>query len=162
MVFWLVLLLYLLSLFYLLSFSYVYYPILGRLCHTSIPVISYSFPPISSSHLFQYSHPVALLSWHLHLEYCHVYEWLQIFITARQLPVCWCGALPLTRGRVCRWQFLLVLASEVILKSQSLGTCLFFTPKTRRVTVEVFYTTSTREWLHSKLCPASNLSVLTE
>jgi hypothetical protein len=26
----------------------------------------------------------------------------QIFITVRQLRVCWCGALSLTRGRVCR------------------------------------------------------------
>jgi hypothetical protein len=34
-----------------------------------------------------------------------------IFITARQLRVCWCGALSLTRGRVCRLQLLLVLAT---------------------------------------------------
>jgi hypothetical protein len=38
----------------------------------------------------------------------------QIFITVRQLRVCWCGALSLTRGRVCRLQLLLVLASAVI------------------------------------------------
>jgi hypothetical protein len=28
--------------------------------------------------------------------------WEQIYITVRQLRVCWCGALSLTRGRVCR------------------------------------------------------------
>jgi hypothetical protein len=43
----------------------------------------------------------------------------QIFITLRQLRVCWCGALSLTRGRVCRLQLLLVLASAVILVSDS-------------------------------------------
>jgi hypothetical protein len=39
----------------------------------------------------------------------------QIFITVGQLRVCWCGALSLTRRRVCRLQLLLVLASAVIL-----------------------------------------------
>jgi hypothetical protein len=43
----------------------------------------------------------------------------QIFITVRQLRVCWCGALSLTSGRVWRLQFLLVLASAVILESES-------------------------------------------
>jgi hypothetical protein len=47
----------------------------------------------------------------------------QIFIiTARQLRVCWCGVLSLTRGRVSRLQLLLVLASAVILRSESCGT----------------------------------------
>jgi hypothetical protein len=46
----------------------------------------------------------------------------QVFITVRQLRVCWCGALSLTRGRVCRLQFLLVLASAVIFGSESHGT----------------------------------------
>jgi hypothetical protein len=46
----------------------------------------------------------------------------QIFITVRQLRVCWCGALSLARGRVCRIQLLLVLASAVILRSKSRGT----------------------------------------
>jgi hypothetical protein len=46
----------------------------------------------------------------------------QIFITVRQLWVCWCGALSMTRGRVCRLQLLLALASEVILGSESHGT----------------------------------------
>jgi hypothetical protein len=35
---------------------------------------------------------------------------------------CWFGALPLTRGRVCRLQLLLALASAVILGSESSGT----------------------------------------
>jgi hypothetical protein len=46
----------------------------------------------------------------------------QIFITVGQLRVCWCGALSLTRGRVCRLQLLLAVASAVILGSESLGT----------------------------------------
>jgi hypothetical protein len=43
----------------------------------------------------------------------------QIVTTVRQLRVCWCGALSPTRGRVCRWQLLLVLASAVIFGSES-------------------------------------------
>jgi hypothetical protein len=46
----------------------------------------------------------------------------QIFFTVRQLRVCWCGALSLTRERVCSSQLLLVLASIVILGSESHGT----------------------------------------
>jgi hypothetical protein len=46
----------------------------------------------------------------------------EIFITVRQLRVGWCGALFLMRGLVCRLQLLLVLASAVILGSESLGT----------------------------------------
>jgi hypothetical protein len=46
----------------------------------------------------------------------------QIFITVRQLRIGWCEALSLTRGRVCRLQLLLVLASAVILRSESRGT----------------------------------------
>jgi hypothetical protein len=46
----------------------------------------------------------------------------QIFITVRQLRVCWCGALSLTRGRVCRLQLLLALTSAVILGFEWLGT----------------------------------------
>jgi hypothetical protein len=42
----------------------------------------------------------------------------QIFINVRQLRVCWCRAPSLTRGRVCRLQLLLVLASAVILGSE--------------------------------------------
>jgi hypothetical protein len=43
----------------------------------------------------------------------------QIFIIVWQLQVC--GALSLTRGRVCRLQLLLALASAVILRSESRG-----------------------------------------
>jgi hypothetical protein len=46
----------------------------------------------------------------------------QIFITIRQLWVCWCGALSLMRRWVCHLQLLLVLASAVILRSESRGT----------------------------------------
>jgi hypothetical protein len=46
----------------------------------------------------------------------------QILITVRQLLVCWCGALSLTRGRICPLQLLLALASAVILGSESRGT----------------------------------------
>jgi hypothetical protein len=45
----------------------------------------------------------------------------QIFITVRQMQVS-CGALSLTRRRVWHLQLLLVLASEVILGSESRGT----------------------------------------
>jgi hypothetical protein len=41
--------------------------------------------------------------------------------TVREL-LCWCGAPSLTRGRVCRLQFLLAFASTVILESKSGGT----------------------------------------
>jgi hypothetical protein len=46
----------------------------------------------------------------------------QIFVTARQLRVCSCGEVSLTRGWVCRLQLLLALASAVILGSKSFGT----------------------------------------
>jgi hypothetical protein len=46
----------------------------------------------------------------------------QIFTTVRQSRARWCGALSLTRERVCRLQLLLVLASAVILGSESRGT----------------------------------------
>jgi hypothetical protein len=50
----------------------------------------------------------------------------QIFITVRQLMVCWRWALSLTRGRVCRLQLLLALASADIFGSDSHGTRLRF------------------------------------
>jgi hypothetical protein len=55
----------------------------------------------------------------------------QIFITVRQLRVCWCGALSLMRGRGYRSQLLLALARTIILESESRGTrdlfyCLIF------------------------------------
>jgi hypothetical protein len=46
----------------------------------------------------------------------------QIFIIVWQLRVSWCWALSLTRGRVCRLQLLLALASAVILGFKTLGT----------------------------------------
>jgi hypothetical protein len=46
----------------------------------------------------------------------------QIFIPVRELRVCCCEALSLTRGRVCRLQLLLALASTVILGSEFRGT----------------------------------------
>jgi hypothetical protein len=46
----------------------------------------------------------------------------QIFVTGRQLRVYSCGAPSLTRGRFCRLQLLLVLASTVVLGSESRGT----------------------------------------
>jgi hypothetical protein len=42
----------------------------------------------------------------------------QIFIIVWQLRVCWFGAPSLTRGRVCRLQLLLALASAVIFGSE--------------------------------------------
>jgi hypothetical protein len=46
----------------------------------------------------------------------------EFFITVGQLRVLSCGTLSLTRERVCRIQFLLVLARVVILGSESGGT----------------------------------------
>jgi hypothetical protein len=43
----------------------------------------------------------------------------QILITVRQLWVCWCGALSLTRGRVYLSQMLLAPTSAVIFGSES-------------------------------------------
>jgi hypothetical protein len=43
----------------------------------------------------------------------------QISVTVRQLRVCWCGALSLTRERVCHLQLLLVFASAVILRFET-------------------------------------------
>jgi hypothetical protein len=43
----------------------------------------------------------------------------QIFITVRQLRVCWYGALSLTRGRVSRLRMLLALVSAVTFRSES-------------------------------------------
>jgi hypothetical protein len=46
----------------------------------------------------------------------------QIFITVRQLLVCWFGALFLTRGRICSLRLLLALAIAVIFASEFRGT----------------------------------------
>jgi hypothetical protein len=80
----------------------------------------------------------------------------QILITVRQLQGCWCGALSLTRGRVCRLLLLLVLASAVNLGFESRGTLghillsqirdFFSSPPTSlRATEEVFDPASTRD-----------------
>jgi hypothetical protein len=50
----------------------------------------------------------------------------QIFITVRQLRVCWCGALSLTRERVCRLHLLMVLASAVILGCPAVFITIFY------------------------------------
>jgi hypothetical protein len=46
----------------------------------------------------------------------------RFLLLSDSLRVCWCGAPSLTRGRVCLLQLLLVLASAVILGSESRGT----------------------------------------
>jgi hypothetical protein len=46
----------------------------------------------------------------------------QIFITVRQLRVCWYRTVSLRRGRVSRLQFLLALTSAIIFWSESRGT----------------------------------------
>jgi hypothetical protein len=60
----------------------------------------------------------ASLSWNK----APLWDYDQIFITVRQLRVCWCGALFLTRGQVCRLRLLLVLDSAVLFGSDSCGT----------------------------------------
>jgi hypothetical protein len=47
----------------------------------------------------------------------------EIFVTVIQLRVCWHGAVSLTRGRICRLQLQLALASAVIFGFESVGTC---------------------------------------
>jgi hypothetical protein len=59
----------------------------------------------------------ATLSWNKTL----VWSLRSHFITVRQLRVCWCEAFSLTRGRVCRLQLLLALASAAIFGSESSG-----------------------------------------
>jgi hypothetical protein len=51
---------------------------------------------------------------------CRAYD--QIFVAVWHLRGCSCGALSLTRGRVCRLQLLLALASTIIFGSESRGT----------------------------------------
>jgi hypothetical protein len=48
--------------------------------------------------------------------------WPDFYYCQTLAGVCWCGALSLTRGRVCHLQLLLALASSVILGSESHGT----------------------------------------
>jgi hypothetical protein len=47
----------------------------------------------------------------------------QIFITVRQIRVCWCRTLSLTRAPICRLQLLLAVGSAVIFGSDSRRTC---------------------------------------
>jgi hypothetical protein len=71
----------------------------------------------------------------------------QIFIIVWRLLVCWFGAPSLARGRVCRLQLLLALASAVIFSYFTVSDSrLPFSspPTTRRVTVEVFDPAFTR------------------
>jgi hypothetical protein len=78
----------------------------------------------------------------------------QIFVTGRQLRVFWSGETSLTRGRVCRLQLLLDLASAVILGSEYGGTifyCLRFeTPSTWRPMSPVFISPRNKA---AQLCP---------
>jgi hypothetical protein len=89
----------------------------------------------------------------------------QIFIIVRRLRVCWCGVFSLTRGRVCRLQLLLALASASILWSESLGSCdhMLLSQirdfETRRPTVEVFDPASTRGCLADSLSAGLSLLV---
>jgi hypothetical protein len=62
------------------------------------------------------SRPVCLGAKHLSGAYDRICS------TVRQLRVCWRGALSLTRERVCHLQLLLILASAIILRSESRGT----------------------------------------
>jgi hypothetical protein len=79
----------------------------------------------------------------------------QIFITFRQLRSCFCGALSLTRERVCLLYMLLVIASRV----SDLRLPFSSPPTTRRVTVEVFEPASTRVGEHLILSARSLITV---
>jgi hypothetical protein len=79
----------------------------------------------------------------------------QMFITVRQLRVCCCGVLSLTRGRVCRLQLLLALASAIILCLR-VETFLFVASYTRSVTVEILDPASTWDQLNCPSCLLCN------
>jgi hypothetical protein len=83
------------------------------------------------------------------------------------LRICWCGALSLTRGRICSLKLLLALASAVILGYRvSWDSRPYFTVSdlrllfsslltTRRATVEVLDPASTQDtWPHCSNCPS--------
>jgi hypothetical protein len=63
----------------------------------------------------------------------------KIFITVRHLRICWCGVPSLTRGRVCRLQLLVVLASAVILGPSPVGLVTIF--YSRRFDTSLFVAT---------------------
>jgi hypothetical protein len=94
----------------------------------------------------------------------------KIFVTVRQLRVYWCGALSLTRERVCPLKLLMVLASAVILGSESRGTrdrLRFETPPTWRARSPYLYPSRTgwlsytpRHWINSVTAFTSLISTL--
>jgi hypothetical protein len=79
-------------------------------CHDSLFLFESQNYPMTNLHS-------ASLSW------CRAPSGAQdkIFITAKQLRVCWCGAPSLMRGRTCHLKLLLVLTNAVILGSESHG-----------------------------------------
>jgi hypothetical protein len=97
-----------------------------------VPWDSWPYFTVSDSRLpFSFQEQVELVlmlqltvSWPVSLGIKHpsgAYD--QICITVRQLRVCWCGVLCLTRGWVCCSQLLLAPASTFIPGSKSCGTC---------------------------------------
>jgi hypothetical protein len=62
------------------------------------------------------------------LSWCQAPIWglRPLFITVRHLQACWCGALSLTRERVCRLQLLLVLAEQTFLEPSLTGLVTIF------------------------------------
>jgi hypothetical protein len=81
----------------------------------------------------------------------------QIFITVKQLRVCWYGALSLTRGRVCRLQLLLVLAS-VGSESRGLGTIFYCLRFEASIFVSSYYTQGYGGGIRPRLHPESDFS----
>jgi hypothetical protein len=76
--------------------------------------------PLFSSHLSPSLTLRPIVSWPVCLGIMHPsWGYDEIFISIRLLLVFWFGALFLTRWRVCRLHLLLVLASSVILGSES-------------------------------------------
>jgi hypothetical protein len=80
----------------------------------------------------------------------------QIFITVRQLRVCWCGALSLTRRRVCRYNCCWSSSAQAFSGPSPVGlatilyclrfeTSLFVASAIRRTAMEVFDPASTRD-----------------
>jgi hypothetical protein len=121
-----------------------------RISHQSLTNLGLISTAESESYVTTYGQSASLswnkaLIWGLRpdLDYCQT------------VVVCWCGAFSLTRGRVCRLQLLLVLASAV--KSRPYFTVSdlglpFSSPHTTcRVTVEVFDPASTQVFCRIEL-----------